>query len=54
MEAFDAAYASIPFEQNTLIPEELGCKLTEQGYIEVDEMGKLLRTEFLLVGIAVR
>ncbi|MDO6439137.1 NAD(P)/FAD-dependent oxidoreductase [Cyclobacterium sp. 1_MG-2023] len=40
VEAFDAAYASIPFEQNTLIPEELGCKLTEQGYIEVDEMGK--------------
>jgi thioredoxin reductase len=40
VEAFDAAYASISFEQNTSIPSELGCKLTEQGYIEVDEMGK--------------
>ncbi|WP_339902543.1 NAD(P)/FAD-dependent oxidoreductase [uncultured Cyclobacterium sp.] len=40
VEAFDAAYASISFEQNTSIPSELGCELTEQGYIEVDEMGK--------------
>lgn len=40
VEAFEAAYASIPFEQNTSIPDELGCKITDQGYIEVDEMGK--------------
>ncbi|MBI0397170.1 NAD(P)/FAD-dependent oxidoreductase [Cyclobacterium marinum] len=40
VEAFDAAYASIPFESNTIIPNELGCQFTEQGYIEVDEMGK--------------
>ncbi|WP_339925632.1 NAD(P)/FAD-dependent oxidoreductase [uncultured Cyclobacterium sp.] len=38
-EAFDAAYAAIPFEQNS-IPVELGCQLTEFGYIEVDLMGK--------------
>ena len=39
-EHFDCAYAAIPFEQNTTIAEELGCKITEQGYIEVDNMHK--------------
>ncbi|EPR67677.1 NAD(P)/FAD-dependent oxidoreductase [Cyclobacterium qasimii] len=38
-ETFEAAYAAIPFEQNA-IPVELGCKLTENGYIEVGPMGK--------------
>lgn len=39
-ETFEAAYASIPFEQNSDIPKELGCKFTEQGHIEVDFMHK--------------
>lgn len=39
-EPFDAIYAQLPFEQHTNIPNELGCKLTEQGYIQVDEMQK--------------
>ncbi len=37
---FECAYASIPFEQSSKIPEELGCKLTEHGHIEVDFMHK--------------
>ncbi|MGS0527040.1 FAD-dependent oxidoreductase [Zobellia nedashkovskayae] len=40
IEKFECAYASIPFKQNTTLPTELGCKLTEQGYIEVDLMQK--------------
>jgi len=39
-ETFECAYASIPFEQNSDIPKELGCKFTEQGHIEVDFMQK--------------
>lgn len=35
-EDFKAVYASIPFVQQSDIPESLGCQLTEQGYIEVD------------------
>lgn len=33
----DAAYAAIPFTQHSDIPFVLGCKLTEQGYIEVND-----------------
>ena len=40
IENFECAYASIPFEQNSNIPEELGCKLTEHGHIEVNFMQK--------------
>jgi len=39
-ENFDCAYASIPFEQSSHIAESLGCKLTEDGFIEVDFMQK--------------
>lgn len=39
-ENFECAYSSIPFEQNSTIPSELGCKLTENGLIEVDLMQK--------------
>ena len=35
-----AMYASVPFSQHTDIPVALGCKLTEQGYIEVDNFQK--------------
>jgi thioredoxin reductase len=37
---FDAVYASIPFIQQTDIPMSLGCELTEQGYIKVDNVQK--------------
>lgn len=33
----NALYARLPFVQHTTIPAALGCKLTEQGYIEVNE-----------------
>jgi len=39
-ENFDCAYAAIPFEQNSKIPQELGCKITENGHIEVNFMQK--------------
>lgn len=35
-ENFLAAYAAIPFEQQTSIPVDLGCELTENGHIKVD------------------
>lgn len=34
--AFDAMYAAIPFKQHSDIPVTLGCELTEQGYIKVN------------------
>jgi len=39
-ENFAAAYASIPFEQNLTIANQLGCQLTENGHIEVNFMQK--------------
>lgn len=33
---FDAIYAAIPFKQPSDIPVTLGCELTEQGYIKVN------------------
>lgn len=38
--AFDAVYAAVPFTQHSDIPASLGCELTEQGYIKVDQMQK--------------
>lgn len=37
---FDAIYAGLPFEQHSDIPLELGCRFTEQGFIEVDAFQK--------------
>jgi thioredoxin reductase len=37
---FDAVYAAIPFTQHSDIPVLLGCELTEQGYIKVDNFQK--------------
>lgn len=37
---FDAIYAAVPFEQQSGIPAELGCKLTEMGHITVDAFQK--------------
>lgn len=36
----DAMYAFVPFTQHSEIPALLGCELTEQGYIEVDDFQK--------------
>lgn len=36
--SFDVAYASIPFTQHSAIPVALGCELTENGYIKLNEM----------------
>ena len=33
-----AVFARIGFEQHCRIPEDLGCRLTEHGHIEVDEL----------------
>ncbi|MGI9581145.1 NAD(P)/FAD-dependent oxidoreductase [Chryseobacterium sp. RRHN12] len=35
-----ALYAKIPFEQNINVSADLGCELTEQGFIKVDMMQK--------------
>jgi thioredoxin reductase len=37
---FNAVYAAIPFTQHSDIPVSLGCELTEQGYIKVDNFQK--------------
>lgn len=39
-EQFDAVYAAIPFTQHSDIPVALGCELTEQGHIKVDQFQK--------------
>lgn len=31
-----AIFARVPFEQHTIIPQQLGCALTEQGHIQID------------------
>jgi thioredoxin reductase len=35
-----AVYARLPFEQHSTIPVDLGCELTEQGYLKVDSWQK--------------
>lgn len=35
-ENFDGVYASLPFTQHSDIPIDLGCELTEHGFIKVD------------------
>lgn len=37
---FTAVYASIPFEQHSDLPIQLGIQLTEQGYIQIDSFQK--------------
>lgn len=36
----DAVYAAVPFEQHSTIPQQLGCELTEQGYLKTDNFYK--------------
>lgn len=35
-----AIYTRLPFEQHCRIPEQLGCELTEEGYIKIDPTQK--------------
>ncbi|HOZ85569.1 MAG TPA: NAD(P)/FAD-dependent oxidoreductase [Niabella sp.] len=35
-----AIYTRLPFEQHCQIPEQLGCELTEDGYIKIDDSYK--------------
>ena len=37
---FNAVYAAIPFVQHSNIPASLGCELTDEGYIQVDDFQK--------------
>jgi thioredoxin reductase len=37
--AIQAIFARVPFEQHTNIPAQLGCALTEQGHIQIDDFG---------------
>ncbi|MEQ9167138.1 MAG: NAD(P)/FAD-dependent oxidoreductase [Fulvivirga sp.] len=39
-EKFNAIYAGLPFEQHSQIPADLGCEITETGFIKVDMMQK--------------
>ncbi|MTI39636.1 NAD(P)/FAD-dependent oxidoreductase [Fulvivirga lutimaris] len=38
--ALEAIYAGLPFEQHSQIPSDLGCEITEAGFIKVDIMQK--------------
>ena len=38
--AFDALYAALPFTQHSAIPQSLGCEITAQGYIAIDDFQK--------------
>jgi thioredoxin reductase len=38
--SFDGVYASVPFTQHSNIPIDLGCELTEHGYIKIDGFQK--------------
>lgn len=39
-ENFDAVYAGLAFRQQTALPEQLGCLMTEMGHIKVDAFQK--------------
>jgi len=36
----DAIYARLPFAQHSVLPESLGCELTEEGYIKINPAHK--------------
>jgi thioredoxin reductase len=38
--SYDAVYFRPPFKQHCDIPESLGCELTDQGYLKVDQFQK--------------
>lgn len=49
-EDFACAYAAIPFEQSSSLYADLGCKLTEQGYLEVNFMQKTSQDDVFACG----
>ena len=36
----NAIYTKVPFKQNSLIPKQLGCEITQEGYIKIDQYQK--------------
>ena len=38
--SLDALYARVPFEQHCSVPQQLGCEITEAGYIKTDTSQK--------------
>jgi len=48
--ALKALYARLPFTQHSGIPEQLGCELTEQGYIKVDMMQRTSQKDIYACG----
>lgn len=49
-QSFDAIYASIPFVQQSDLPEALGCELTEQGFIKVNSFQQTTAPGILACG----
>lgn len=50
--SLDAIYAPAPFEQHCKIPQALGCELTEEGYIKVDNFQETTITGIFAIGDA--
>lgn len=48
--SFDVAYAAIPFTQHCDIPVSLGCEITEQGHIKINEMQKTTISDIFACG----
>ena len=49
-ESYECAYASVPFKQNSTIPEILGCKITDHGLIEVNSTQKTTEDDIFACG----
>jgi len=45
-----AIYAKLPFEQNCTVAEQLGCELTEEGYIKIDASQKTTTKDVFACG----
>ncbi|RDB04817.1 NAD(P)/FAD-dependent oxidoreductase [Runella aurantiaca] len=39
-QAVSAIFARVPFQQHCTIPQELGCELTENGYLKIDHFNQ--------------
>ena len=38
IEPFSVLFARVPFEQKSDVPKSMGCEITDQGFIKIDEM----------------
>ncbi len=45
-----AIYTKLPFEQNCTVPEQLGCEITEDGYIKIDATQKTTTKDVFACG----